>query len=120
MSDNQRTRRRFLADLLFLGGALGAGAFLTQATTQAEPQTAPQGTATPLATKSPEECPPAVRGEMTISTPTPDPEPVLGGKPAPPQAPPPHMDGDMAAPVAEPVVKGKVAAPAPDKSEERR
>ena len=117
MSDGQRSRRRFLADLLFLGGALGAGAFIVKATGE-EPVVA-QPLATPTEscpvesspTPNPQN-PPRAKGDVAVpqSQPT---EPVLGGKPAAP--PPPQLDGDMSMPAASPTprpgTKGESLAP---------
>lgn len=95
MSDGQRTRRRFLADLLFLGGALSAGAFLTQTEAQA-PGTTPTPASTPV---TPPTNPPVVRGQYVAS---------------------PSPDGDVAVPQASstcaPVVKGEPQPPTPPES----
>lgn len=109
MSDGQRSRRRFLADLLFLGGAVGAGAFLSQAgdapaAQAATPSPAPiTPESTPVPSKT--QCPPMVRGEVMASPPPvvegePRPsEPVLGGKPTAPSptspSPQPRAKGDV-------------------------
>jgi hypothetical protein len=109
MSQEKVNRRRFLADLLFAGGALSAAALLAQSTRhQAAPATthspaSPASTPEPLATPaaSPSDCPlpgeamppePHVEGDVA-----PPREPVLGGKPAMPQ-PEPHTKGKVALP----------------------
>lgn len=86
-------RRRFLADLLFAGGALSAAALLAQSARQqghtpaASPT--PQVANTPSAHPTPEERPlpgepePHVKGEVAVPR-----EPVLGGKPAMPHPEP--------------------------------
>jgi hypothetical protein len=70
---NKRTRRRFLADMLFLGGGLTAAGLLAKAQlTQPEP-------------------PPAVPGQMMVPTPHPSPEVPVPSQPHPGEmvAPPP-------------------------------
>ncbi len=96
MSQEKIRRRRFLADLLFAGGALSAAALLAQSTRhQAAPAATPSPASTPeaLATPaaSPSDCP-------------------LPGEPMPPE---PHVEGDVAAP-REPVLGGKPAMPQPE------
>lgn len=88
MSDDKIKRRRFLADLLFAGGAVTAAALLAQAgSAEKKP-----------ATPSPSPTGPQLDGDVaTPTSPTPKPpgppEPALGGKP-------------MA-----PMVKGEVSVP---------
>lgn len=104
MSDGQRSRRRFLADLLFLGGALGAGAFLMQAGDPAAPaQPAP---APPSPTPKSPSCPPAVDGDVGVPRLAPV-EPHIEGEVAPP--PPPSLNSTE----QPPVIKGKVSLPEP-------
>ena len=103
MSDGQRSRRRFLADLLFLGGALGAGAFIVKATGE-EPRPVETPAACPTEScpveSSPTpntQCTPMVKGDTVAPQPPPQPdEPVTGGKPMAP--PPSQTDGVYAVP----------------------
>lgn len=98
MSDGQRTRRRFLADLLFLGGALSAGAFLTQTEAQA-PGVTPTPASTPV---TPPTNAPVVRGQyvapaspdgdMAIPHASPTCAPVVEGEPKPPE---PAIEGKV-------------------------
>lgn len=81
MSQGERTRRRFMADLLFLGGALSVGAFLSQTEAQGPD---PAASATPHLAPTPD-------GGPTVAP------PPLGGEPMPPQA-----KGDVVAPGAQP------------------
>lgn len=123
MSEDKRSRRRFLADLLFAGGALSAAALaaksrmtspkpIASATpAQASPTPAqvsptPQVQITPPVINGPEPPTPGL-----VAPPIATPEPVLGGKPA---APEPAIPGKMKAPRPhQPVLKGDVAAPLP-------
>jgi hypothetical protein len=91
MSSDKINRRRFLADLLFAGGAVTAAALLAQ-TGDAEKKPSPSPTAT--CKKDPQQ----LDGDVAIpptATPKP-PEPPLGGKP---MAPSPMVKGDVAAPI---------------------
>lgn len=65
MSGGTRSRRQFLADLLFAGGALSAAALLSQLA-QAEPPPSP----------SPSPSPPHIRGDVAIPVNTPSPTPT--------------------------------------------
>lgn len=97
MSGDKINRRRFLADLLFAGGAVTAAALLAQ-TGDAEKKPSPSPT--PKATcKSPEGI--QLDGDVTMpASPTPKPpEPVLGGKP---MAPSPMVKGEVAVPIQKP------------------
>ena len=86
---NRKTRRRFLADMLFLGGGLTAAGVLAksqflEAKPTPEPVAAgatPMSTPAPSCTKAPLEIPPEVEGGMKL----PPPQPV---KPARPSADP--------------------------------
>ncbi|MBX3167298.1 MAG: hypothetical protein KF760_07790 [Candidatus Eremiobacteraeota bacterium] len=80
MSDDKIKRRRFLADLLFAGGALTAAALLAQA---GEAEKKPSPSPSPPKTS----CPPQLDGDVAMpASPTPKPpEPALGGKPMAPQ-----------------------------------
>ena len=94
--------------MLFLGGGATAAAFLAKsvANNQAQPSQSPTPFATPAAHSSPEpvEIPVHPDGEMMI----PD------GDVALPQEPVAVPEGGMIAPdCAEPMIKGKVAAPEP-------
>lgn len=113
MSDGQRSRRRFLADLLFLGGALGAGAFIVKATGD-DPAAIPDATCSPTGgcpvDSSPtpnSQCTPMVKGDSVAPPPPPPGPPHLGGKAAPPM--PPQIDGEVAP--ARPSAKGKFYVP---------
>jgi hypothetical protein len=97
MSEDKMKRRRFLADILFAGGAISAAALLAKASQS----TAPAGpTATPVVANPTYQADPAdphLDGEVAlpqVQTPK-TPEPVLGGKV---QAPQPHVKGDVAPP----------------------
>lgn len=106
---NGKTRRRFLADMLFLGGGLTAAGLLAQtrlgASELPEPSSTPARENLPVpgemvapppqeATEVPEQSP-GVAGGMDMPMPTPDcvktPEPspvrapTLAGRPAPPR-----------------------------------
>lgn len=81
MSEERLKRRRFLADALFAGGALGAAALTARYLTQPPP---------------PE---PPVPGNM--------PAPVITPSATPTCAEPPGFDGDVVAPMP----SGRVAAP---------
>ncbi|MFN8610417.1 MAG: hypothetical protein U0931_22960 [Vulcanimicrobiota bacterium] len=95
MSGDKVNRRRFLADLLFAGGALTAAALLAQ-TGEAEKKPSP--TATPKATGTPTE---KLDGDVALpASPTPKPpEPPLGGKP---MAPAPMVKGEVSVPRRQP------------------
>lgn len=105
MSQEKFRRRRFLADLLFAGGALSAAALVARiARQQAEPR--PPLPGEPIAPQTP------------TSPNTPGPDPGLDGDVGPPDSirstPEPMLGGKPAAPRPEPVVKGKVALPRGD------
>lgn len=100
MSEKQRTRRKFLADLLFLGGAAGAVAFLAEARQDSpQPAQTPQPAGTPA---PPEEC--------KVPEPEQPPGPPPGSVP-----PPPQEEGNFVQPEPkEPASLGDVEyAPAP-------
>lgn len=94
MSEDKIKRRRFLADLLFAGGAISAAALLARAT-QGQSQTVatPSPVNTPCV-KNPQAPPPSpqIDGDVAI------PEPALGGKVAAPQPVRPQIKGDVAIP----------------------
>lgn len=102
MSQEKIHRRRFLADLLFAGGALSAAALLAQGTrTQAGNSRSPSPTPAPPLEVPPQDvklggavCPPQDR-------PTPPPPPVR--QPHTAGAPlPPRLEGDVAVPAPSP------------------
>lgn len=101
MSESRKSRRRFLADMLFLGGGLTAAGLLARS--QLLDKEAPTTDPTPAFTSEPQEtsCP--------VSTPSPD------STPCPVETCPPPMTGvakpPPSLPPQEPVIKGKVAAP---------
>lgn len=118
MSEKQRTRRKFLADLLFLGGAAGAVAFLAQAQGQSDPPQ-PAQTPQPVQTRAPvEECkkvPEQPPGPPPGSMPAPPPE---QGNFVQPQTKDPATLGDVEyapapAPAPEPQVRGRMKMPNP-------
>lgn len=80
MSGDKIKRRRFLADLLFAGGAVTAAALLAQA---GEAERKPSPSPTPQKTQ----CPVQLDGDVSLpaSPHAKPPEPALGGKPMPPQ-----------------------------------
>ena len=88
MSEDKIKRRRFLADILFAGGAISAAALVAKATQSAASPSpvaqnpVPPGTPTPPAT-------PAVTPSVKAP-----PEPQLGGAVAPPV----NVKGDVAMP----------------------
>lgn len=104
MSQEKMNRRRFLADLLFAGGAISAAALLAQSSRKQA-------------------------GNPNPSPPPPPPEPPiedvkLGGAVCPPQEqpsppPPPPQPHPAGAPMP-PRVKGDVAVPAPSPTPRRR
>ena len=105
MSGDKIKRRRFLADLLFAGGAVSAAALLAQA---GDAERKPSPSPTPQKTQ----CPPQLDGDVAIpaspnpsSSPTP-PEPVLGGKPMAPQ---PMVKGEAKMPQR--MVEGEAVPP---------
>lgn len=114
----RKSRRRFLADLLFVGGGLSAAALLAKSQLGSPPDVTPAPTSTPApaCTKS-VELPPDVAGEMVVPEP-----PISKGEAVAPQpegrmvTPPPEelpaIDGDYVAPTP-PKTKGDYAAPAP-------
>lgn len=109
-----KTRRRFLADLLFVGGGLSAAALLAKSkfgSTVISPE-------------------PDIAGVVAIpeidATPNCDPNLALPGEPVPPKPSetpavhPPDIEGDVELPPPAqtpvkrpPAIKGKVAAPKP-------
>lgn len=93
MSEDKIKRRRFLADILFAGGAISAAALLAKAT-QMGASPAP---VTPPAPPAPQPPPVPLDGDAEIPQvrATRQPEPVLGGKPMAPQ---PQVKGDVAVP----------------------
>jgi len=114
---NKRTRRRFLADMLFLGGGVTAAAMLAKtqlAPTPPEPvavgamevpvelRTSP----TPNPAQSPE-CPPAMKGE-------PMPVEVEGEFALPEAECPPDIKGDVQVAPPPPKLGGKPIAPQPN------
>lgn len=110
----RRTRRRFLADMLFLGGGLTATALLAKTQIAgATPKGKPTPATTPQTASTPVENPPDIAGEM-VAPEAPNP---AGGRRAPVNKPecPPDIDGDVALPEAEPSprpqVEGKVVQP---------
>ena len=116
----QRSRRRFLADMLFLGGGLTATALIAK--TQF-PGATPSDGKTPTVASTPEpactpvENPPELAGEV-IAPEAPNP---AGGRRAPTQTEhPPDIEGDFVQPQAQPSppprphIKGKVKAPRPN------
>lgn len=102
MSEDKIKRRRFLADILFAGGAISAAALLARAT-QSGSQATPE---------------PQVMGGTTM--PPPDcastPEAVLGGKPTMP-TPDIQVKGEMALPTPR-IVEGESRLPQPHKTPE--
>lgn len=92
-------RRRFLADILFAGGAISAAALLAKAT---QPPAAPIQTPTPACSQPPVATPQIqLDGAVAMpqALPSKTPEPVLGGKAVQPQ---PQVKGDFAQPRAKP------------------
>ena len=91
MSEDKIKRRRFLADILFAGGAISAAALLAKATQMGgRPEPAPPGSVVaPASPPAPPSPPPDNRLDGDFVAPqvqvTPPPEPVLGGKPVAPQ-----------------------------------
>ncbi len=83
MSEPQKKRRQFLADVLFAGGALGAAALGTRylMTPRAAPKEQP--TPAPTATKKPP------------ASPTPVPEAPTRGRVISQPTPAPALDGDV-------------------------
>lgn len=116
MSEKEgKTRRRFLADLLFLGGGLTAAAILAE---NFRTPTATDPTPTFAATPTPEgtpEAPPQPEGKVAI----PDGD-YVQAPPAEP-TPPPVVKGEMKPPQAaqtphacpEPAIEGRKVAPRP-------
>lgn len=115
---NKRTRRRFLADMLFLGGGVTAAAMIAKSQMGKEPTPEPPlagAVAPPEAVKTPcptpaqtTECPPPLPGEPM--------PPEIEGEfvlPEDPPAPPPDIKGDVAPPQP-PKTGGKPMAPKPD------
>lgn len=118
MSESPKSRRRFLADLLFLGGAAGAAAFLAKSQL-GEPTPAPAVSPTPTDCKLPAELspppgsapvpPPQEAGNMVVPPPE---EPKMLGDvepPPPPRTPPsqPHIRGRMKISRPEPPSQGQ-------------
>lgn len=116
MSEDKLKRRRFLADILFAGGALTAAALLTSEVLAKNPQISP----TPGGTKSPSPTPQNPTGKSTAKPP----DPHLGGAPMPPRTPrtpQPNIKGEAVAPRARVTpqpssrLEGDVAPPRPPK-----
>lgn len=90
MTDGRIKRRRFLADILFAGGALSAAALLAQVS-QAEPTPSPNpapATQTPAATPKPSRTPEfQLDGDVALPPPKPKvaPEPTVRGRVVLPQ-----------------------------------
>lgn len=106
--DSKKSRRRFLADLLFLGGGLSAAALLAQSRTGAAdpaPRPTPRQTPATACTKSPDQ-PPDIAGEMIAPEPVNTPLPAYDGDYVAPE--PPRSKGEMEVPLA-----GKPVAPPP-------
>ncbi|MBS2034265.1 hypothetical protein JST97_04715 [bacterium] len=97
MSGDKINRRRFLADLLFAGGAVTAAALLAQAG-EAEKKPSPSDTPKATCTSDPNR---KLDGDVALpSSPTPSPpEPPLGGKP---MAPSPMVKGEVKSPQRQP------------------
>ncbi len=102
MSEAKGTRRRFLADLLFLGGALGAGAFIMRADEVAAVDSPLDCDPTPIAndpTPSEREIPPPSEmhpaGAVAPQRPPTQQAPAIEGRSA---AAPPQVKGDVVAP----------------------
>ncbi len=107
MSSKKSTRRRFLADLLFMGGALSAGAFLSHSDAQVPtPSPTPKGAPKPVPTASP-----SLRGEPMPPQPDGD---FVAPQPSPTCAP--AIEGESR---IEPIVEGKSVAPRPQSSKEK-
>ena len=88
MSDDRLKRRRFLADVLFAGGAVAGAGLLSRWAVAQKPTTTPSPAPTPNQPLGGEPMPPAVKGDVKTtpsSSPSPDPHPPLGGKPMPPK-----------------------------------
>ena len=99
MSNDKIKRRRFLADILFAGGAISAAALLAKVSQTPAP---PIQTPTPACSQSPVATPEIqLDGEVAMpqALPSKTPEPVLGGKVVQPQ---PQVKGDFAQPRAKP------------------
>lgn len=77
MSEDKIKRRRFLADILFAGGALSAAALLARAAIPQKPDPQPAG---------------------AVVCPSPVATPQLGGEPSPPQPDPASIRGDFKVP----------------------
>lgn len=104
MSDEKIKRRRFLADILFAGGAISAAALLAKAT---------QGPGRPIPTPTPACSQPSpasvatpevqLDGDIALpqAQPSKTPEPALGGKVVQPQSP--QVKGDFVQPRAKPI-----------------
>ena len=108
-----KTRRRFLADILFLGGGLTAAAFLAENfRTPAGTDPTPASAATPTPERTPV-TPPEPQGKV----PVPDGD-YVQAPPAEP-TPPPAVKGEMKPPQAaqtpqscpEPSIEGRMVAP---------
>jgi len=82
-----RSRRRFLADMLFLGGGITAAGLLARTGESGTPRTSPTPKKTPC--QAPPEPNPKVQGEMVVP------------------------DGDVVAPSPRPAVEGEMIAPNP-------
>lgn len=101
MSDQpQKSRRRFLADILFMGGGLTAAALLAKTVSQPEPSSSPIPLSTPARTTPAQ--------PVTQQSPA----PVAEGEMVMP-------DGDYAMPEcesSEPVPEGRMVAPPPQEA----
>ena len=134
MSEDKKSRRRFLADLLFAGGALSAAALAAKASLG--PSNSPEASVSPhtiAATPEPLQTPvvkppePPLPGAMI--NPSPTFEPALGGKTAPPQPeamveggmrmpdPHPQPNTKRRVPKQPPNTKGEVVQPSPKRKQ---
>lgn len=120
---NRRTRRRFLADMLFLGGGVTAAALIAKNQTGSPPVDHP-----PLAgAVAPPQDPNAFKTPCPTPARTPESPPPLPGEPMPPEVegefvlpedpppPPPDIKGDVAPPQP-PKTGGKPMAPQPEEN----
>ena len=122
---NKRTRRRFLADMLFLGGGVTAAALIARSqlgSQPVEPQVAgdmevpiADATPCPAPTQTPD-CPPPMPGEpVMVPPPVEDPN-IAGEVMMPPPENTPAVKGDVAAPPP-PKTGGKPIAPKPNRDQ---
>lgn len=106
-SPSKRSRRRFLADLLFVGGGLSAAALLAKSKFGGEalpPEPVTAGAVAPPLPEQPQEHPPMPGEPMPVQ---PD-DPI----PSCTKSPAPQPDGSMELP-QEPKIEGKMVAPNP-------